>query len=985
MEELEVRLLGSFEVRAAGEPVDVPGAKRQALVACLALRAGRVVPTDTLVEALWGSDLPAAPRNAVQHHVARLRRALGEDAIRLAADGYALEGAAVDAIGFEELLTAARGALRAGDARGAADTIADALALWHGPALLGLPQSSWMTAQAARLDSLRLDALEEQFEAALALGEHAHLVPAIRAALEESPFRERLWGQLLLALYRSGRQADALEVFQEARQMLLEELALEPGPELRRLQEAILAHDPAIAPVPVAPQRHGNLPAPATSFIGREAELTQVTELLGKHRLVTLTGPPGVGKSRLALEAARSLETELRVGAWHVDLARATSSADVVRLAAQCLDVRGADPLARTIARLRDTDAILFFDGCAHVVEEVARVVSALLAECPTVRVLATSRKVLQVTGEVRLIVEPLAIPDDDTSDTVGAPAVELFVARARAARPGFELTDEDAWLAVEISRLVDGLPLAIELAAARLNVLGLAEILALVRRRLELLDDRPTVDAARAALGTLVEWSYDLLHADEKTVLHHVAVHRGGAPLPALVAAGIEHELDEMTVIQLLGTLVDKSVITVSFPGRDARYGLLDTVRDYALERLAESGSLLPARQAHAEYFAALADAAHGALRGPEWQAWVGRLELERDNLWAALTYAQEASEAGIAGRLGTLAWYFTLAERVSEGRRFVELALASAAEDAPAPLRLELEGFLCFFATEELDLDTAIEIGERALARAEPLPPQAALVEAALALARAEAGDIECAAVLAEQAPARVQPTGDDWSIAATSLLRAEVAALAGDVAIVAAMAAQTDRHAGAIGFDAFQVPALLLEAWVAERRSDEGAAAEAYQRAFALAGNAGLADHAAFALAGLGWIAFTSGDLGKAEELERQALATAEAARSPWVAADARVRLGRVLAAAGDAGSAEALYIDAARRGPTGSVRTKHARACSSHSPEIRARPRWPASSSSRMLAARPRWPTNSARRLLRVPGSTACRSCVCMSRP
>ena len=190
----------------------------------------------------------------MQHHVTRLRRALGPDAIRLAADGYALEGAVVDAMEFEELLAAARGALRAGDARGAADTIADALALWRGPALLGLPQSSWATAEAGRLDSLRLDALEERFEAALALGEHANLVPAIRAALEESPFRERLWGQLMLALYGSGRQADALEVFQEARQMLLEELALEPGPELRRLQEAILAHDPAIAPVPVAPR-----------------------------------------------------------------------------------------------------------------------------------------------------------------------------------------------------------------------------------------------------------------------------------------------------------------------------------------------------------------------------------------------------------------------------------------------------------------------------------------------------------------------------------------------------------------------------------------------------------------------------------------------------------------------------------------------------------------------------------------------------------
>jgi predicted ATPase/DNA-binding SARP family transcriptional activator len=913
MGKLEVRLLGPLEVVVAGKPVEVPGAKRQALVACLALRTGRVVPTDTLIEVVWGSDLPAAPRNAVQHHVARLRRALGEDAIRLAPDGYAIDGAVVDAIQFEELLAGARAALRAGDARGAADAVADALSLWRGPALLGLPQSTWATAEAGRLDALRLDALEERFEASLALGEHAEIGTAIRAALEQSPFRERLWGQLMLALYRSGRQADALEVFQEARRVLIEELALEPGPELRRLQEAMLAHDPAIAPVPLAPRRRGNLPAPVTSFIDREVELARVVELLREHRVVTLTGPPGVGKSRLALEAVRSVESELRDGAWHVELARAASPADVVRLVAQSVDVRGADPLVRTVTRFRDADSILFFDACEHVLEETARVVSAVLAGCPGVRVLATSREVLRVAGEVRVIVDPLGLPDRDGSDAVDAPAVALFTARARAARPGFELTDEGAWLAAEISRLVDGLPLAIELAAARVNVLGLAELHALVRRRLEFLHERRTSDAGRAALGTLVEWSYDLLHADEKTLLHHVAVHRGGAPLPALVAAGAKHGLDEVTVVQLLGTLVDKSIVTVSFPSADARYDVLDTVRDYALERLAERGGLAAARNAHAEYYATLADAAHGALRGPEWQAWVGRLELEHDNVWAALTYAHEEPDAGIAGRLGTLAWYFALVERVSEGRRFVELALASASEDAPLALRLELAAFLCYLATEELDFDAAFEAGERALAEPEPRPPQAALVEAALSLAVAASGDRERAVVLAARAHESMQTTGDDWSIAASSLLRAQVAALARDVSTVAAMAAQAYRHADAIGFDAFQVPAILLEAWVAERRSDHNAAAKAYQRAFALAGRAGFADHASFALAGLGWNAFVSGDLRNAEELERRALAAAEAARSPWATAHARVRLARVLAAADDADTAEALYRD------------------------------------------------------------------------
>jgi hypothetical protein len=367
------------------------------------------------------------------------------------------------------------------------------------------------------------------------------------------------------------------------------------------------------------------------------------------------------------------------------------------------------------------------------------------------------------------------------------------------------------------------------------------------------------------------------------------------------------------MTVVQLLGTLVDKSIVTVSFPSAEARYDLLGTVREYALERLAEQGGLAAARKAHAGYYATLADAAHRALREREWRAWVERLELEHDNLWAALTYAREVPDAGIAGRLGTLAWYFTLAEHVSEGRRFVELALASMSEDAPLALRLELTAFLCYLATEELDLATAIEVGERALEAAEPGPPEAALVEAALSLALAASGDVERAGVLASAANEHLQATGDHWSIAASSLLRAQAAAPAGDVSTVASMAAEAYDHADAIGFDGFQVPALLLRAWVADQRSNRDAAAETYERAFALAGRAGFADHAAFALAGLGWNAFASGDLRGAEELERRALAVAEAARSPWGTAHARVRLARVLAAAGDAHTAEGLYRD------------------------------------------------------------------------
>ena len=608
---LEIRLLGPFEVLAGGTLADVGGSKRQALLAMLALRQGRVVDVDALVDGLWGEELPAAPRNALHHHIARLRAALGRESIVGSPDGYALKDARVDAVRFEELLAETRAALRDGDVRAAADAVASALALWRGPALQGLTGTAWFSAEARRLETLRVDALEEHFEVRLALGEHRELTPALRSALADNPFRERLWGQLMLALYRSGRQADALETFQEARRVLADELGLEPGPELRRLQEAILAHDPAIAAVPVDRRRRGNLPAPSTSFVGREDELGQVAGLLHEHRLVTLTGPPGVGKSRLAVETARSLEHEFPDGIWLVDFARAGGAADAVRLLAHVVDVRGSDPLARVTSRLRDAGALVVLDACEHVLEEAARIASTLLAECPQVRILATSREALHVAGEVRVPVAPLPLARSRSA------AVELFLERARAARPGFEPDAEAVALAAEMSRRVDGLPLAIELAAARVNVLGLAELVSILERRAALLRDSPASDPSRTALQELVEWSYDLLHGDEKTLLQQLAVHRGGASLASLVAVAATHGLNEATVAYLVAALVDKSIVSASFAGGVARYDMLDTVREYVLERLAESGGLAAARGAHAEYFAALAEEARSSCAG--------------------------------------------------------------------------------------------------------------------------------------------------------------------------------------------------------------------------------------------------------------------------------------------------------------------------------------------------------------------------------
>jgi predicted ATPase/DNA-binding SARP family transcriptional activator len=899
---LEIRLLGPFEVLVGGKPAEVGGSKRQALLAMLALRRGRPVAIDSLVDGLWGDELPAAPRNAIHHHIARLRAALGDGTIAGVADGYALTDASVDAIRFEELLAETRTALRDDDVAAAADAAAAALDLWRGEALQGLPATAVMVAEARRLDALRVDAHEEQFDVALALGEHRELAPSLRAVLVDNPFRERLWGQLMLALYRSGRQADALEAFQEARRVLGDELGLEPGPDLRRLQDAILAHDPAIAAVPVDRRRRRNLPAASTSFVGRDDEREQIASLLREHRLVTLIGPPGVGKSRLALETARRLDAEFPDGTWLVDLARADGTAGVVRLLASAVGTRGADPLARAVARLRDVRGLLVLDACEHVLVDAAELASMLLAECAQLRIVATSREALHAVGEVRLPVSPLH-----------SEGVELFLDRVRAARPGFEPDADAVALATTIVQQVDGLPLAIELAAARTNVLGLAEILSILERRDAFLDATPATGRDRSALRALVEWSYDLLHGDEKTLVGLLAVHRGGASLPSLTAVAATRGLDEATAAYLVSALVDKSIVSASFSSGAPRYDLLDTVRDYVLDRLADGGGLDGARAAHGEYFAVLAEEARLELRRGDWRLWQARLELENVNLWAALSYAGDAGDSNVAVRLGLLAWYFALSDRVSDGRRFVEATVAATRDDAPVELRIEQLAGLCYLATEELDLDAALAAGEQALALAETAaaPWLLGFAQLMLALALAQFGDEERADAAARRGLTTFEAAGDDWGIAAAALIRGSALAHAGDVAAVTATAAAVLRHSDAIGYEAFRVPGLLLEAWAAERRGDRAAAVDTYLDAHELAGRIGFGDHAAFALAALGGIALANGDLRDAEDLERQAIATAEAGDAGSVAALARVHLANAVAAGGDADGAEALY--------------------------------------------------------------------------
>ena len=463
-----------------------------------------------------------------------------------------------------------------------------------------------------------------------------------------------------------------------------------------------------------------------TSLVGRQQALAEAAELVGGHRLVTLVGPPGVGKSRLALEAARAVEPDFAGGVWFVELARAGRPADVARVVARTLDARGPtpsrDPLARVVQFLRQANVLLVLDGCEPVIEEAARVAAGVLAECPGVRVLATSREVLHLDGEVRLVVAPLAVPaaGADAGELAGSESVRLFLERARAARPGLPLTEDRLALAAEICRRVDGLPLAIELAAARVSVLGLREILsALESRRPLFVDARDRRAVPQRYLRTVVAWSHDLLHADEKALLHQLAVFRGGAPLSAVVATAARGQMDAARVTQLLGALVDKSILTASFPDGG---GALRPARHRPRVRRRAAGQGRQPGRGPAGACRILRD--HGRRRADR----ASRARLAGLHQAAGAGARQPLGGAGVRtrrprpcdrGPAGGGAGLVLRARRA--GLRGAQLPRGCAgAADARACKRIELLAWLCYLATEELDLDAAIDAGERGLALA-------------------------------------------------------------------------------------------------------------------------------------------------------------------------------------------------------------------------------------------------------------------------
>ncbi|MFI6687949.1 ATP-binding protein [Streptomyces sp. NPDC050485] len=604
-------------------PEAVPaGARLRSLLAFLLLNAGRTVPAGRLVDALYGQEPPAGASGALQSQVSRLRKTVdieyGPAGYRLVADPDD-----VDVLRFEQLARDGARAREAGDPARAAVLLREALGLWRGPALMDVPDAPFAAAQSARLEELRAGAVEERAEAELALGtDPAELLPWLREAVAAHPLRERLRGQFMRALRRAGRAAEALAEYERARALLADELGTDPSPELAAVHLSILRGEES------RPAAASRLPAQLTSFVGRDGELAALTGLLGASRLVTLIGTGGTGKTRLALEAAARLPGEV----CFVDLSAASGCVSAVRTALGLRDSGSEDSESALVAALQDRGLLLILDNCEQIVEDAAALAHRLLSHCPGLRVLATSREALGITGESLRPLGPLET----------AAAVRLFTDRATAVQPDFTPDGPDSPLLHRICSALDGLPLAIELAAARLRQLPLAEIAGRLDDRFRLLSrgDR-TKPARHRTLRAVVEWSWSLLSGEEREFAAKLTVFAGGATAEAAAGVcGTGPDTDD-----LLASLCDKSLVEAG----SGRYRMLETIRAYAAGQLADTEGELAGR-AHTAYFLELAEAADPELRSADQLRWLDRLSAEHPNLRAALVRAVGTTGTGAA-----------------------------------------------------------------------------------------------------------------------------------------------------------------------------------------------------------------------------------------------------------------------------------------------------------------------------------------------
>jgi predicted ATPase/DNA-binding SARP family transcriptional activator len=695
---VEFRLLGPLEVSHEGRPVRLGGPKQRTVLAHLLLRPNQVVQADLVIDELWGDEPPEAARNVVQTYVSHLRKALGPERLGSRPGGYVLraEPLEVDALRFEALVERAGDA---GDPRAAARDYHEALALWRGPALADLADQPSLRPHITRLEELRMAAVEGRVEAELALGRHGELIGELERLVAEHPLSESLRAHLMVALYRSGRQAEALEAYRDARHALVEELGIEPGARLRALEQAILHQDPSLDLEEAPPDRGPphNLPAQLTSFVGRDQEIAEVKELVARARLVTLTGPGGCGKTRLALQAASELLPSFRDGVFLVSVVALRDTSLVVPTIARTLGVqeRPEEPVEATLAKhLATKELLLVLDNFEHLVEG-APDVTRLLEAAPGVKALVTSRELLRLSGEHEYAVPPLRLPDlaalPPPDVLAGLDSVALFVDRAQMADPRFRMAEESAPAVAETCLRLDGLPLSIELAASMVRTFEPPALLERLEDALSLAEGPRDVPARQRTLRDTIAWSYDLLPEVERRLFRALGIFLRGWSLEAArevvdpeAALGIALEVG-------MGSLADKSLI-LRVPSGDGeqRWRMLETIREFARAELERASEMTDMARRHAEFFVRLAEEAEPHLLGGT--EWLDRIERDHDNVRAALRWSIDAGQAELGMRMAGALWRFWHQHsHFLEGRRWLRevLSLPAAQRDTPHRFR--------------------------------------------------------------------------------------------------------------------------------------------------------------------------------------------------------------------------------------------------------------------------------------------------------
>ncbi|MBO3744848.1 tetratricopeptide repeat protein [Streptosporangiaceae bacterium NEAU-GS5] len=702
-------VLGPLQATRDGRELLPSAPKHRIVLAALLLARGRPVRTDTLIEALWRDTPPPTAVKTVQKYVFMVRRALGDPGLIVShGDGYEIRPAALDVQRFERLATESEAA---STPELAAARMAEALALWRGDPYAELGDLPAANAERRRLEECRMTVLESLVGLRLELGQHATLIAQLERLVHEHPLRERLWEQLMTALYRSGRQGDALTAYHRLRAVLIEQLGVEPAPSVRRLYQRILDHDSSLSPAHGLAR--GNLPRRLTSFVGRTAELAELPELLARHRLVTLTGPGGSGKTRLAVELGDRIRA--RDGVWLVELEGVTAPGRVPGAVADALRLgeQHGRPMADVVAdHLAERHALVLMDNCEHLSDAVARLVDRLLRAAPGLRVLATSRQPLGVEGELVLAVGPLPLPGDP-ADVGTCDAGRLLIERARSADPRFAVTGANAAGLAQICRRLDGMPLALELAAARLRAFDPAHLAGLLDDRFKvLISPLRTAPARHQTLRAAIAWSYDLLSPEERRLFRHLSIFEGGFTLEAA-----EQVHDRGDALALLPALIDKSLLVADrglYGG--SRYRMLETLRAYGRAQLT-ADEAHEAHRRHAACFTQFALRADRELHGTGGEPWVRRVDEDRDNLRAALTWSLDNGQIDQGLRLvGALGGYWSYRDLAREGQSWVRVALAAGERATPGPLAEALVAD-ALLAVDQSEHEEGARLARRAL----------------------------------------------------------------------------------------------------------------------------------------------------------------------------------------------------------------------------------------------------------------------------